>query len=126
MRYAEEIDLVEEEMQRVLQFLRWRRDWWEARAGLRMQVDGAFQEGQAAYARKQAGYMHGLRERFKLLWRYVPQELRMACEEYATMMPDDDETADGVQEQQPSLVTSAAVEAATRPRTELEQELAHE
>jgi hypothetical protein len=63
MRYAEEIDLVEEEMRRVLQFLRWRRDWWEARAELRIQVDGAFQEGQAAYARKQAGYMHGLGER---------------------------------------------------------------
>jgi hypothetical protein len=126
MRYAEEIDLVEEEMRRVLQFLRWRRDWWKARAELRIQVDGAFQEGQAAYAKKQAGYMHRLRERFKHLWRYVPQELRMSREEYATMMPDDDETADGVQEHQPSLVTSAAAEAAMRPRTELEQELAHE
>jgi hypothetical protein len=42
------------------------------------------------------------------------------------MTPDDDETADGVQEPQPSLVTSTAAEAATRPQTELERELAHE
>jgi hypothetical protein len=114
MRYTEEIDLVEEEMWRVLQFLRWQRDWWEPWAGLRMHVDGALQEGQAAYARKQARYMHGLREHFKMLWRYVPQELRMARKEYATMMPDNDKTADGVQEQQPSLGTSAAAEAVTR------------
>ncbi|KAJ7788496.1 hypothetical protein B0H14DRAFT_3576895 [Mycena olivaceomarginata] len=61
IRYTEEIDLVEEEM-------RWRRDWWHARAELRVQVDWASREGQGAYARKQAGYMQGLRERFKQLW----------------------------------------------------------
>ncbi|KAJ7760606.1 hypothetical protein B0H14DRAFT_3511096 [Mycena olivaceomarginata] len=121
MWYAEEIDLVEEEMWRVLQFLRWRRDWWKAWAELRIQVDGAFQDGQAAYTKKQAGYMHGLREHFKQLWRYIPQELRMSREEYATMTPDDVETTDGVQEQQPNLATSVVVEIAT----ELEQELAH-
>ncbi|KAJ7842104.1 hypothetical protein B0H14DRAFT_3457041 [Mycena olivaceomarginata] len=135
IRYAEEIDLVEEEMRRVLHFLRWRRDWWHARAELRVQVDRASQEGQGAYARKQAGYMQGLRERFKQLWRYVPQELRMAREEYAAMTPDKDETVDGVQEQQagqdetvdgvqdqqPGMSTSA-----THPQTQLEEELVHE
>ncbi|KAJ7303441.1 hypothetical protein DFH08DRAFT_977124 [Mycena albidolilacea] len=135
IRYAEEIDLVEEEMRRVLHFLRWRRDRWHARAELRVQVDRASQEGQGAYTRKQAGYMQGLRERFKQLWRYVPQELRMACEEYATMTPDKDETVDGVQEQQegqdktvdgvqdqqPGMSTSA-----THPQTQLEEELVHE
>jgi hypothetical protein len=82
----------------------------------------AFQDGQAAYAKKQAGYMHRLREHFKQLWRYILQELRMSREEYATMTPDNVETADGVQEQQPNLATSAVVEIAT----ELEQELEHE
>jgi hypothetical protein len=81
----------------------------------------AFQDGQAAYAKKQAGYMHRLREHFKQLWRYILQELRMSREEYATMTPDNVETADGVQEQQPNLATSAVVEIAT----ELEQELVH-
>ncbi|KAJ7753029.1 hypothetical protein B0H14DRAFT_3096752 [Mycena olivaceomarginata] len=95
IRYAEEIDLVEEEMRRVLHFLRWQRDWWYARAELRMQVDVGLHEGQAAYARKQAGYMHGLRERFKKSWRCVPQELSMAREEYATMTPDDNDPSDG-------------------------------
>ncbi|KAJ7790387.1 hypothetical protein B0H14DRAFT_2626044 [Mycena olivaceomarginata] len=109
MHYAEEIDLVEEEMWRVLQFL-----------------SGGEIERQAAYARKQAGYMHGLQEHFKQLWRYVLQELRMARNGYATMTTDDDETADGVQEPQLSLATSAAAEAATRPQTELERELVHE
>ncbi|KAJ7894257.1 hypothetical protein B0H14DRAFT_2334592 [Mycena olivaceomarginata] len=121
IRYAEEIDLVEEEMQRVLHFLRWRRDWWHARAELRVQVDRASREGQGAYARKQAGYMQGLRERFKQLWRYVPQELRMAREEYTAMTPDKDETVDGVQDQQPGTSMSA-----THPQTQLEEELVHE
>ncbi|KAJ7789959.1 hypothetical protein B0H14DRAFT_3094779 [Mycena olivaceomarginata] len=125
-RYAEEIDLVEEEMRRVLHFLRWRRDWWHARAELRVQVDVDLHEGQAAYARKQAGYMHGLRERFKKVWRHVPQELSMAREDYATMTPDDNDGSDGVQEPRPDSSTPGAAEAATPPQTELEQELVHE
>ncbi|KAJ7358011.1 hypothetical protein DFH08DRAFT_953211 [Mycena albidolilacea] len=111
-RYAEEIGLVEEEMRHVLHFLRWRRDWWHARAELRMQVDVDLHEGQAAYVRKQAGYMHGLRERFK--------------KDYATMMSDDNDASDGVQELRPDSSTLGAVEAATPPQTELEQELVHE
>jgi hypothetical protein len=34
LRYAEEVDLLEEEMRRVLQFLEWRASWWRAQIGL--------------------------------------------------------------------------------------------
>jgi hypothetical protein len=92
---------------------------------LRVQVDMDLHEGQAAYARKQARYMHGLQEHFKKVWRHVPQELSMAREDYAMMTLDDNDASDGVQELQPDSSTPGAAEAATPPRTELEQELVH-
>ncbi|KAJ7891640.1 hypothetical protein B0H14DRAFT_2560696 [Mycena olivaceomarginata] len=57
MRYAEEVDLLEEEMRRVLQFLDWRAEWWQSQVGLRVekQPEEALREGHAAYAMKQAG-----------------------------------------------------------------------
>ncbi|KAF7364442.1 CxC2 domain-containing protein [Mycena sanguinolenta] len=93
MRYREEVDLLEEEMRRVLQFLEWRADWWTGLLGLRAgkQADAALREGHSAYAQKQAGYMRGMRERFAHLWRDVPRFLEMARAEYATMEADEGE-----------------------------------
>ncbi|KAF8178176.1 hypothetical protein K438DRAFT_1472910, partial [Mycena galopus ATCC 62051] len=71
MRYAEEVDLLQEEMRRVLQFLEWRASWWRSRVGLRASQHShneALAEGHAAYADKQAGYLAGLREAFASQW----------------------------------------------------------
>jgi hypothetical protein len=55
MRWAEEVDLLEEEMRRVLQFLRWRSDWWMEKVGCRGLGEGGQLEGETAYAVRQAG-----------------------------------------------------------------------
>ncbi|KAJ6479437.1 hypothetical protein C8R47DRAFT_1218996 [Mycena vitilis] len=93
MRYSEEVDLLEEEMRRVVVFLDWRAAWWRSLLGLRtaMQPDAALQEGHAAYVHKQAGYMSGLADRFRKLWASVPEYLVMARAHYATLVPDEDE-----------------------------------
>ncbi|KAF7349654.1 CxC2 domain-containing protein [Mycena sanguinolenta] len=98
MRYREEVDLLEEEMRRVLQFLDWRAEWWMSRVGLRSadQPDPAMQEGYTAYARKQAAYMRGMRGRFAQQWKDVPHFLELSRAEYATMEADaeDDDGTD--------------------------------
>lgn len=97
MRYAEEIDLLEEEMRRVVHFLRWRVWWWRSLIGLRsaVQPDAALREGHAAYAEKQALYMEGLAARFEKMWEDVPAFIAMAREDYATMQPEDDAEVSG-------------------------------
>ncbi|KAJ6506403.1 hypothetical protein C8R47DRAFT_1241797 [Mycena vitilis] len=100
-RYAEEVELLEEEMRRVVEFLKWRAGWWESLLGLRaaQQADAALREGHAAYVRKQAGYMRGLAVRFEKLWADVPQYLAMSREQYAAITAeeeDDDDREDGV------------------------------
>jgi hypothetical protein len=51
MCYAEETDLLEEEMHRMLQFFQWRADWWWARVGSRAaRQDEVLREGHGSYA----------------------------------------------------------------------------
>ncbi|KAJ7044257.1 hypothetical protein C8F04DRAFT_1250200 [Mycena alexandri] len=93
MRYAEEVDLLEEEMRRVTQFMEWRAEQWRALVGVRdVGTDEALQEGHAAYAHKQAGYMSAISGRFQALWKDVPEFLRSARATYASMEVDDDDT----------------------------------
>ncbi|KAJ7355180.1 hypothetical protein DFH08DRAFT_690485, partial [Mycena albidolilacea] len=90
MRYAEEVDLLEEEMRRVLQFLDWRAKWWRGKVGLRAEQQlEALREGHAAYAHKQAGYMDGLRMRFEEEWSSVATLIEGARKRYAEMVADD-------------------------------------
>ncbi|KAJ6605141.1 hypothetical protein B0H10DRAFT_607302 [Mycena sp. CBHHK59/15] len=101
MRYAEEVELLEEEMRRVRQFLDWRAGWWRSLVGLRsaMQPDAALREGHAAYAGKQAGYMAGLSARFTKMWEDVPRFLEGAHATYATMCADDGDDEEEEQEE---------------------------
>ncbi|KAK7049165.1 CxC2 domain-containing protein [Favolaschia claudopus] len=84
MRRAEEVDLLEEESRRILQFLRWRADRWEESANKRPQVpEGAFKlpthiafapkhaayaEGNIAYAHRQAAFLRRLADVFETQW----------------------------------------------------------
>ncbi|KAJ6556339.1 hypothetical protein B0H19DRAFT_947312 [Mycena capillaripes] len=101
MRYAEEVDLLDEEMRRVLQFLDWRTGWWRSLIGLRstVQPEAGLQDGHKAYAEKQGAYMEGLAERFRGLWKDVGAFIALAREEYATMQPDDDGADSGGDEE---------------------------
>ena len=91
MCFSEEVELVNEEMQRVLAFLEWEACRWEERATerIRMQVpaaavdtttsatipvilEGALDEGLWAYAQRQAAIRRKLFTRFSAQWNDVP------------------------------------------------------
>ncbi|KAF8157610.1 hypothetical protein K438DRAFT_1986399 [Mycena galopus ATCC 62051] len=99
MRCAEEVDLLQEEMRRILAFLDWRAAWWTSLVGLRVEGDDTLREGHAAYALKEAGYLQGICERFTHLWRNVLEKMKQAQEEYAQTTADEmegeEEDADG-------------------------------
>ncbi|PPQ82072.1 hypothetical protein CVT24_009738, partial [Panaeolus cyanescens] len=55
-RWEEEIQLVVEEMRRVVTYLRWKSTWWETQASQRPNADRDVYLGLSAYAHKQALY----------------------------------------------------------------------
>ncbi|KAJ7800047.1 hypothetical protein B0H14DRAFT_2253522, partial [Mycena olivaceomarginata] len=67
-RWAEEVDLLEEEMRRIDVFLRWRSGWWKERVGLRGLAEGPQCEGEAAYAIRQSGVQATLAAEFAIEW----------------------------------------------------------
>ncbi|KAJ7725467.1 hypothetical protein B0H16DRAFT_1332689 [Mycena metata] len=135
LRHREQLDLLEEEMRRILQFLRWRADWWDERAGRRPQAPEddkrrvphvayapkhrAYQEGNVAYARRQAGILRKRAEQFEKTWEDVPSFMEMARAAMADMGEDgtfgDDEPVDdeGAMETDETLNDELAV--AARP-----------
>ncbi|KAJ7118301.1 hypothetical protein C8R44DRAFT_878911 [Mycena epipterygia] len=72
-RWREEVDLLEEEMRRVQQFLEWRSDWWKGQVGLRGLAEGPQLEGESAYALRQAGLQSDLCARFIEEWEALPE-----------------------------------------------------
>jgi len=88
MRYAEEVEVLIEEMRRVLEFLKWDRDRWKKRAlNVPQKTDSdaacpltpsvsqvqkaALEEGMRAYALRQASVRHRLFETFEQQWHDV-------------------------------------------------------
>ncbi|KAJ7824840.1 hypothetical protein B0H13DRAFT_1449392, partial [Mycena leptocephala] len=78
-RWTEEVDLLEEEMRRVLEFLKWRAGWWMTLVDQRPEVveDVVLQEGFTAYARRQSQLQLDLRSRFQENWRDVPRFIEL-------------------------------------------------
>lgn len=69
-RWTEEVELLQEEMRRVLAFLQWQSDWWKTRGGDLSHVpDDTIRAGMIAYRERQAQLRLDMRERFKSLWR---------------------------------------------------------
>lgn len=54
MRWKEELLLVSEEMRRVIEYLKWREQWWHERSSLRTHSDDTISSGISGYANKQA------------------------------------------------------------------------
>jgi len=68
-RWSEEVDLLQEEMRRVVAFLEWRSREWSAKVDVRSEDSTSdVQSGLSAYARKQAAIYHGLAVSFTKLW----------------------------------------------------------
>ncbi|KAJ7363875.1 hypothetical protein DFH08DRAFT_798338 [Mycena albidolilacea] len=72
-RWTEEVDLLEQEMDRVLRFLRWKEAWWMDIQDQRPSVveDPILSEEFTAYARRQSEIQHHLRLRFEGNWRDI-------------------------------------------------------
>ena len=68
MRWGEEVQLVTEEMRRVLCYFAWKQKWWEEQWGKRSEVRPDIKEGVEAYAAKQASILGNLGRRFVGEW----------------------------------------------------------
>jgi len=120
MRFSEEVELLNEEMRRVLAFLEWEACRWEERATERMRTrapvaaivdpmiaptmpvisESALDEGLHAYALRQAAIRRQLFNRFSAQWKDVPTFIHI----WNDMLADPDP---GVQSAKPSYVTPA-------------------
>ncbi|KAJ7716172.1 hypothetical protein B0H14DRAFT_2412947 [Mycena olivaceomarginata] len=98
-RWTEEVDLLEQEMDRVLRFLRWKEAWWTNLQDQRPSVveDPILSEGFAAYAQRQLGIQCHLRLRFEGNWRDIPRYIDIAQEGLGVIPV---ETQQGVGEEQ--------------------------
>ena len=72
-RWSEEVKLLQEEMRRVLEYLRWKATWWESKAKVRKDVDLAVGNGLLAYSGKQAMIYNRLAQRFAKQWSFTLQ-----------------------------------------------------
>lgn len=74
MRWAEEVELVLEEMRRVKQFLAWQAGWWiEQEYRREASATEIHSEGLSAYARRQARIRLDLKVHFEHMWRAVEE-----------------------------------------------------
>jgi hypothetical protein len=74
MRWMEEVELLSEEMHRILAFFLWEVGWWKGKAyGRASSMTGEELEGAVAYAERQAAIRMQLHAHFSHLWRFVPQ-----------------------------------------------------
>jgi hypothetical protein len=68
-RWKEEVDLLQEEMRRVVTFLQWKSEDWLAKQDVRqVTAPPSIQSGLQGYARKQAAIHHNIAVSFSKLW----------------------------------------------------------
>jgi hypothetical protein len=99
MRWTEEVELLTEEMRRVLAFLLWEAGWWKEKArGRASSMTPEELEGAIAYAERQADIRLEMRDHFARLWRYAPRYVELGTseilEEKAEMLVAEDDDDD--------------------------------
>lgn len=62
------MQLVKEEMRRVLAFLEWKANWWDGQGKAQLNVSDDILEGARAYAAKQAHINRALAASFQARW----------------------------------------------------------
>ena len=77
MRFSEEVELLLEEIRRVLQFFEWQESWWLAKAERQNDMSSMQGEGSQAYALRQVTLRADLRKHFSHMWRYVPAHVKL-------------------------------------------------
>jgi len=68
LRWKEELLIVQEEMRRVIGYLRWKAEWWQARTSLQGHCDGGIVSGILGYANKQAAICSCMAEQCASYW----------------------------------------------------------
>jgi hypothetical protein len=73
MCWEEEVQLVQEEMRRVLAFLLWQAQWWMERRMANSTTSSDQMEGYVAYASRQAALWIKMRDRLFVTWHHVEE-----------------------------------------------------
>ncbi|KAG2101317.1 uncharacterized protein F5147DRAFT_812283 [Suillus discolor] len=71
-RWSEEVELLQEEMRRVLAFFDWHAAWWVERATSKTWLGLIENEGAVAYAHRQAAIRRMMRDHCSSIWSVVP------------------------------------------------------
>jgi hypothetical protein len=79
-QWKEEIQLVEEEMRRALEFGRWSQNLWMQRATLRTGTTSQLQEGLMAYAAEMADMEDRRRILWEVKWADIRERARLVLE----------------------------------------------
>jgi hypothetical protein len=92
MRWTEEVALLEEEMRRIKQFLRWCSGWWGTQVGRRAdKVDAVQLEGDTAYARRQADIQSRLCVAFETKWADLADAISLGRAGVVGEAPEEDD-----------------------------------
>ena len=92
-RATEEVQLLREEMRRVLSFLDWKSKWWRSQAALR-KVQPGLREGLEAYALVQANLQDLLASDFRATWRKPLEDEPASVERSEDNEDDSDDDSD--------------------------------
>lgn len=74
-RWSEEVELLQEEMRRVLAFFDWHAAWWEERATPKTWLGPVENEGAVAYALRQADIRCAMRAHCSSIWSVIPADV---------------------------------------------------
>ena len=88
-RWKEEIQLLEEEMRRSLQFCAWKAEWWDAQALRRTNVQPHLHEGLVAYAAKTAAAERHRLASWSIAWVAVRERAALILEKHLKDHEDD-------------------------------------
>ncbi|KAJ7122459.1 hypothetical protein C8R44DRAFT_831617 [Mycena epipterygia] len=96
-RWTEEVDLREEEMRCMLQFLDWKAAWWLTHIDQRPVVveDETMREGFKAYACCHSRMQRSLKSRFEGNWKDVAQYIELGQAGLEQIPEDDEQGAEG-------------------------------
>lgn len=94
-RAMEEVLLLREEMRRTIEYLKWKANWWQERAGSRSCSDKLLAEGLRAYALEQAALQRTLSTSFQQAWRQPLEDAEEGNKGHdEAPASDDDEESD--------------------------------
>jgi hypothetical protein len=81
-RWKEEVQLVEEEMRRALEFTRWLSSWWIQQATIRTGISSNLQVGLMAYAAEMADMENRRLESWRLTWQSIRERAELVLKKY--------------------------------------------